>query len=89
MEEHDEHFRVVLGILRVNKLYAKFQRLDQVAFLGHIVSADGIKVDPAKVEAIIDWTRPSIVTAVRSFVGLVGYYRRFIEGFSTIAMPLT
>ncbi|XP_074326624.1 putative mitochondrial protein AtMg00860 [Apium graveolens] len=93
MEEHEEHLRVVLETLRNNKLYAKYKKcefwLDQVAFLGHIVSADGIKVDPAKVEAITNWPRPSTTTEVRSFLGLAGYCRRFVEGFSTIAMSLT
>ncbi|XP_074355927.1 putative mitochondrial protein AtMg00860 [Apium graveolens] len=93
MEEHDEHLRVVSETLRNNKLYAKYKKcefwLDQVTFLGHIVSADGIKVDPAKVEAITNWPRPSTATKVRSFLGLTGYYRRFVEGFSIIAITLT
>ena len=93
MEELEEHIRVVLEILRANKLYAKYHKcefwLDQVAYLGHIVSADGIKVDSAKVEAITDWPRPSTVIEVSSFLGLYGYYHRFVEGFSSIAMPLT
>ncbi|GJW21576.1 hypothetical protein Tco_0032198 [Tanacetum coccineum] len=80
-------------ILRQEKLYAKFSKcefwLSKVAFLGHIVSAEGITMDPAKVEAITKWPRPTSVTKVRSFLGLTGYYRRFIEGFSRLALPLT
>nr|GFD24971.1 putative reverse transcriptase domain-containing protein [Tanacetum cinerariifolium] len=61
----------------------------QVTFLGHIVSADGITMDPSKVEAITKWPRPTTETEVRSFLGLAGYYRHFVEGFSRLALPLT
>ncbi|GJW89545.1 putative nucleotidyltransferase, ribonuclease H [Tanacetum coccineum] len=92
-EEHKEHLRTVLQILRQEKLYAKFSKcefwLSKVAFLGHIVLAEGITMDPAKVEAITKWPRPTSVTEVRSFLGLAGYYRRFVEGFSRLALPLT
>nr|GEZ40566.1 putative reverse transcriptase domain-containing protein [Tanacetum cinerariifolium] len=92
-KDHEEHLRIVLGSLRQEKLYAKFSKckfwLGQMAFLGHIVSADGITMDPAKVEAITKWPRPKTVNEVRSFLGLAGYYRRFVEGSSRLALPLT
>nr|GEY91736.1 putative reverse transcriptase domain-containing protein [Tanacetum cinerariifolium] len=92
-EKHEEHLHIVLGTLRQKKLYAKFLKckfwLGQVAFLGHIVSADGITMDPAKVEAITKWPRPKTLTEIRSFLGLAGYYRRFVEGFSCLDLPLT
>nr|GFC80586.1 putative reverse transcriptase domain-containing protein [Tanacetum cinerariifolium] len=92
-EEHEEYLYIVLGTLRQEKLYVKMLKcefwLGQVAFLGHIVSADGITMDPVKVEAITKWPRPKTVTEVRSLLGLAGYYRRFVEGFSQLALPLT
>ena len=91
-EEHAVHMRLVFPTLREHQLYAKFLKyefwLDQVAFLGHVVSKDGIQVDPKKIEAIIDWPRPTTVIEVRSFLGLTGYYRRFVKDFSKIAVPL-
>ena len=63
--------------------------LDSVAFVGHIISAEGVSVDPQKVEAILNWKPPTSVTKIRSFLGLARYYRKFVEGFSKIATPLT
>jgi hypothetical protein len=84
---------MVLLKLWDNQLYAKFTKcefwLDEVHFLGHVISKGGISMDLAKVTTIIDWKIPSIVSEVRSFLGLAGYYRRFIEGFSRIAKPMT
>nr|GEW01031.1 RNA-directed DNA polymerase [Tanacetum cinerariifolium] len=92
-EEPEDHLRTVLQTLRQEKLYAKFSKcefwLSSVAFLGHIVSAEGITMDPAKVEAITKWPRPTSVTEIRSFLGLAGYYGRFVEGFSRLSLPLT
>ena len=84
---------MVLQKLRENQLYTKFSKcefwLDEITFLGYIISKGGISVDPAKVTAIVGWKIPSSVMEVRSFLGLAGYYRRFIEGFSKIAKPMT
>ncbi|XP_028798685.1 uncharacterized protein LOC114754106 [Neltuma alba] len=92
-EEHREHLHIALRILRDHQLYAKLSKcefwLKEVKFLGHVVSAQGVAVDPNKVDAVLKWEVPRSVTEVRSFVGLAGYYRRFIQGFSQIAMPLT
>ena len=90
---HREHLREVLETLRLNKLYAKFSKcefwLKKVAFLGHIISKEGVSVDPSKVETVSNWQEPRSVTEIRSFLGLAGYYRRFIKDFSKIAKPLT
>ena len=93
MEGHEEYLRIVFQILREKKLYAKFKKceflLDQVVFLGHVISEARISIDPSKVEAMVDWTRPTNVSEIRNFLGLASYYRRFVEGFSRIIAPLT
>ena len=87
--DHAEHLRVVLSRLREHKLFAKFSKyefwLKKVPFLDHILSKDGISIDPSKVQEVIDWKAPTSVHEVWSFLGLAGYYRRFIPDFSKIA----
>jgi hypothetical protein len=92
-EEHGQHLRIVLGKLCDHQLYAKFTKcefwLQKVSFLGHILTAEGVIVDPEKVIAVANWKRPASVTEIQSFLGLTGYYKRFIEGFSKITRPVT
>jgi hypothetical protein len=84
-EEHATHLRIVLTRLREHKLYAKFRKcefwLDQVPFLGHILSAEGVAVVPGKVKDILEWKPPTTVHLVQSFLGMAGYYRWFIPDF--------
>ena len=91
--DHEDHLRIVLKLLRDHQLYAKFSKCEfwlvEVGFLGHVVSASGMSVDPRKVEAVMSWERPKSVFEIRSFLGLVGYYRRFIEDLSRLAAPMT
>ncbi|GKV35907.1 hypothetical protein SLEP1_g44109 [Rubroshorea leprosula] len=90
---HEKHLRTILEILRSEKLFTKFKKcefwLDNVAFLGHVVTKDGISVDPQEIEAVVDWKRPNSVVEVCSFLGLAGYYRRFVGDLSRIALPMT
>jgi hypothetical protein len=92
-EEHVEHLRIILQRLRDHKLYAKFSkcefRLDSVKFLGLTISNEGISVDPSKVQEVMHWKPPKSVHQIRSFLGLAGYYRRFVPDFSRIAKPMT
>ncbi|GJV09528.1 putative nucleotidyltransferase, ribonuclease H [Tanacetum coccineum] len=92
-EEHANYLRIILELLKKEKLYAKFSKCDFwiriVQFLGHLIDSQGLHVDPAKIEAVKNWTSPTTPTEIRQFLGLAGYYWRFIKDFSKIAKSLT
>ncbi|GKE40652.1 putative reverse transcriptase domain-containing protein, partial [Tanacetum coccineum] len=92
-EEHEVHLKLILELLEKEKLFEKFLKckflLQEVHFLGHVVNSEGIHVDPSKIEAVKNWKPPKTSTEIHSFLGLAGYYRRFIINFSKIAKPLT
>ncbi|RVW62215.1 Retrovirus-related Pol polyprotein from transposon 17.6 [Vitis vinifera] len=92
-EEHEHHLSIVLQTLKDKQLYAKLKKcgfwLDKVSFLGHVVTKNGISIDPGKVDAVSNWMRPNTVIEIQSFLGLASYYKRFIDGFFKIALPMT
>nr|GEV79866.1 putative reverse transcriptase domain-containing protein [Tanacetum cinerariifolium] len=92
-KEHEEHLKAILELLKKEELYAKFSKCEfwfpKVQFLGHVIDKQDIHVDPAKIESVKDWASPKSQTEIRQFLGLAGYYRRFIEGFSKITKPMT
>nr|GEV43962.1 putative reverse transcriptase domain-containing protein [Tanacetum cinerariifolium] len=92
-KEHEEHLRQILELLKKEELYAKFSKCEfwipKVQFLGHVIDSQGIHVDPAKIESVKDWASPKSPMEIHQFLGLAGYYRRFIEGFLKIAKPMT
>nr|GFB79493.1 putative reverse transcriptase domain-containing protein [Tanacetum cinerariifolium] len=92
-EEHEEHLKAILDLHKKEELYAKFSKYEfwipKVKFHGHVIDSQGIHVDPAKIESVKDWASPKSPMKIRQFLGLTGYYRRFIEGFSKIAKPMT
>ncbi|GKE16939.1 reverse transcriptase domain-containing protein [Tanacetum coccineum] len=92
-EEHEEHLKLILELLKKEELYVKFSKCEfwipKVQFLGHVIDSKGIRMDPAKIESVKDWASPKTPTEIRQFLGLAGYYCRFIEGFSKIAKSMT
>nr|GFB83760.1 putative reverse transcriptase domain-containing protein [Tanacetum cinerariifolium] len=92
-KEHEEHLKAIIELLKIEELYAKFSKCEfwipKVQFLGHVIDSQGIHVDPAKIRFVKYWASPRSPTEIHQFLGLMGYYGRFIEGFSKIAKPMT
>nr|GFC76501.1 putative reverse transcriptase domain-containing protein [Tanacetum cinerariifolium] len=92
-KEHEEHLKTILELLKKEELNAKFSKCEfwfpKVQFLGHVIDKQGIHVDPTKIESVKDWASPKSPMEIRQFLGLAGYYRRFIEGFLKITKPMT
>ncbi|GKE93223.1 putative nucleotidyltransferase, ribonuclease H, partial [Tanacetum coccineum] len=92
-KEHEEHLKTILELLKKEELYAKFSKcefwINMIKFLGHVIDSSGIHVDPTKIEAVKNWASPTTPSEIRQILRLAGYYRRFIEGFSKIAKPMT
>jgi len=93
LAEHLRHVHALLTVLHQHRLFVKRSKcafgVDSIAYLGHIISAQGVAMDPDKVQAIADWLQPRSARAVQSFLGLSGYYRKFVKDFGAIAAPLT
>ncbi len=93
LEEHESHVRQALQVLRKHRLYCKMSKCEffkkEVGFLGHVLTGDGVKADPRKIQSVVDWPPPTNVKQVRSFLGLANYYRRYVHGFANMATPLT
>jgi hypothetical protein len=92
MQQHEQHLKLVLNTLRNHELRAKLSKCSfgqsQVEYLGHIISSSGVATDPSKIQDILNWDKPITVKKLRGFLGLTGYYRRFIKGYATICQPL-
>jgi hypothetical protein len=92
-EEHERHLSLVIDSLRKNQFYVKMKKcafwLSEVTFLGHVINQHGISIDPKNVVSMVNWQRAATMTEIRSFLGLAGYYRHFVQNFSSIAKPLT
>ena len=92
-EEHIQHIQEVFETLRTNKLYLKASKCSfaqtSLEYLGHIISDKGVATDPEKTKAMLHWPQPNNATEVRAFLGLTGYYRKFVKGYGIIAKPLT
>ena len=90
---HLQHLQVVLGLLSQHQLYAKLSKCElgatQIEYLGHVISSRGVAMDASKVECMVNWPYPKTVKEVRGFLGLTGYYRRFVKGYGVLAQPLT